>query len=256
MNLNNLYNLENAERLARQYPFLTAEEERELVIRYQKNGDEEALERLVLSNLRFVLKAALTYRDSTYYTTTEDLFQEGVFGFIHGIKLFNPNRGVRLLTYAGYWVYHAIQRAVERDTLISVPIEKMRLYRKSKSARYSDKMTEKERRQIKGIEMPFYLEEMFIRDDKDEGADRFLGYDDANFALTELRHDLERAMDCLDPEEYIAISLRDGLTIHGEMTIRRAAEEMGVSEKTFKSIYKRARQKMRWKLRHYAPARV
>lgn len=84
------------------YPFLTAKEERDLALRYRSHGDLEAAKKLVTSHLRLVLKIAREYR--TAYGNLLDLIQEGTLGLMRAVKKFDPDRNVRLGTYASWWI--------------------------------------------------------------------------------------------------------------------------------------------------------
>lgn len=95
----------------RKYPLLTKEEEGELALRYHKSKDPLAAEKLVTSNLRFVVKIALEY--SKYGAKVMDVIQEGNVGLMHAVKEFNPYKGVRLITYAVWWI-----RGYIRDYLL------------------------------------------------------------------------------------------------------------------------------------------
>ena len=84
------------------YPLLTREEELELAVRYHDEDDAEAFEKLVLSNLRLVVKIAMEYR--RVWTNLADLIQEGNVGLVQGVERFDPGRGVKLSSYAAYWI--------------------------------------------------------------------------------------------------------------------------------------------------------
>jgi len=86
----------------RQYPLLTPEEERALAVRVRDDSDPEAAQRLVLSNLRLVVKIAMEYK--RVWTNLLDLIQEGNVGLLQGVKRFDPGRGVKLSTYSAYWI--------------------------------------------------------------------------------------------------------------------------------------------------------
>ncbi len=86
----------------RKHPLLTPEEERKLAIRYYDEGDADAAQRLVTANLRFVVKIAAEY--SRFGSKMIDLIQEGNVGLMHAVKEFNPYKGVRLITYAVWWI--------------------------------------------------------------------------------------------------------------------------------------------------------
>ena len=84
------------------YDLLTVEEEVDLAERYQQHGDPEAAYKLVTANLRLVAKIAFKYR--RYYKNVLDLIQEGNIGLMKAVQKFDPSRGVRLSTYARYWI--------------------------------------------------------------------------------------------------------------------------------------------------------
>jgi RNA polymerase sigma-32 factor len=93
-------------REAARHPMLDREEERRLLCRADA-GDAEAQRRLVASHLRLVVKIARSYRDSGL--PMSDLVQEGTIGLIRAVRRFNPDKGVRLSTYAMWWVRASIQ---------------------------------------------------------------------------------------------------------------------------------------------------
>ena len=91
-------------------PVLTAEEEFELAMRFRKENSMDAAEKLVTSNLRFVVKIAHEYRN--YGVKLIDLIQEGNIGLMHAVKKFNPYRGYRLISYAVWWIRAYIQNYI------------------------------------------------------------------------------------------------------------------------------------------------
>lgn len=99
----------------RRTPLLSATEERELFRRLRR-GDRRARERLLLSQLRYVIGIARRYRH--HGCPFSDLIQEGVVGLLEAIKRFNPDKGVRLSTFAMWWVRAAIQDYVIRSRSI------------------------------------------------------------------------------------------------------------------------------------------
>ncbi len=94
------------------FPVLTDEEERELGRRAQQ-GDREALQRLVESNLRFVVNYAKKYRGMGI--SLLDLIHEGNLGLIEAAKRYDPNRGVRFISYAVWWIRQAILHALTQN---------------------------------------------------------------------------------------------------------------------------------------------
>jgi RNA polymerase sigma-32 factor len=97
----------------RRYPLLTPEEERRLAIHYKETGDRKAAEALVTANLRFVVKVAAEY--SRFGARMIDLIQEGNVGLMHAVREFNPYKGVRLITYAVWWIRGYIQEYLMKN---------------------------------------------------------------------------------------------------------------------------------------------
>lgn len=96
------------------YPLLSAEEEFEISERYFKHGKIDDAHRLVVSNLRYVVRIALEFRN--YGCRTADLIQEGSIGLMVAVKKFNPYKGFRLITYATWWIKSFIQDFILRTT--------------------------------------------------------------------------------------------------------------------------------------------
>jgi RNA polymerase sigma-32 factor len=96
----------------RKYPLLTREEEHALAVKYRETGDREAAQKLVTSNLRFVVKVAIEY--SKFGARLIDLIQEGNVGLMQAVKDYNPYKGVRLITYAVWWIRGQIQEFLMR----------------------------------------------------------------------------------------------------------------------------------------------
>jgi RNA polymerase sigma-32 factor len=91
----------------RKYPLLSKEKEQELTKKYYDTKDPMIAQILVTSNLRFVVKIAAEY--SKFGARLIDLIQEGNMGLMHGVREFNPYKGVRLITYAVWWIRGYIQ---------------------------------------------------------------------------------------------------------------------------------------------------
>ena len=89
------------------FALLTPEEEFKLAVRLKKYNDMEAAEKLIVSNLRFVVKIAHEYHN--YGFKLADLIQEGNIGLIHAVKKFDPYKGYRLISYAVWWIRAYIQ---------------------------------------------------------------------------------------------------------------------------------------------------
>lgn len=92
------------------YPLLSKEEEHDLAVRYFEEDDVEAAKRLVTSNLRLVVKIAYDYRQA--YKNILDLVQEGNIGLMQAVKKYDPYKGVKLSSYAAWWIRAYILRYI------------------------------------------------------------------------------------------------------------------------------------------------
>ena len=95
------------------FPSLTAEEEYSLAMRLKKENDLDAAKQLILSHLKLVIKIARSY--SGYNLPHADLVQEGNIGLMKAVKRFDPERGVRLVSFAIHWIKAEIQEYVVKN---------------------------------------------------------------------------------------------------------------------------------------------
>jgi RNA polymerase sigma-32 factor len=98
---------------ANSVPMLTAEEEHELAVKFRETNDLDAARRLVLAHLRFVVHVARGY--AGYGLQLGDLIQEGNVGLMKAVKRFDPNVGVRLVSFAVHWIRAEIHEFVLRN---------------------------------------------------------------------------------------------------------------------------------------------
>ncbi len=89
------------------HPVLSAKEERSLAEKWFYEKDRTAAEKLVLSNLRFVVK--LAHKFKSYKMKLEDLIQEGNIGLMRGVQTYDPNQNIRLIHYASWWIKSRMQ---------------------------------------------------------------------------------------------------------------------------------------------------
>jgi RNA polymerase sigma-32 factor len=99
--------------LVRQMPRLTSEQERDLTLRFRDDGDLEAARELVMTNLRFVVHVARGY--SGYGLSMPDIIQEGNIGLMKAVKRFDPDMGVRLVSFAVHWIKAEIHEYVIKN---------------------------------------------------------------------------------------------------------------------------------------------
>lgn len=124
------------------HPLLTKEEEKELAVKYYETKDRESLQRLVTSNLRFVVKIAYEYIN--YRMKLLDLIQEGNMGLLKAVQDFNPYKEVRLTTYAVWWIRSYIQDAILKNYSLvkmgTTQAQKRLFYRLRKEQKKLDQM--------------------------------------------------------------------------------------------------------------------
>ena len=96
-----------------QLPILSAEEEHELAVRLRDHQDLEAARSLVMAHLRFVVRIARGY--SGYGLPQHDLIQEGSVGLMKAVRRFNPDMGVRLVSFAVHWIKAEIHEYILRN---------------------------------------------------------------------------------------------------------------------------------------------
>lgn len=97
----------------RDYPVLSREEEYELAVRHRETGDLEAARKLIVSNLKFVVRIANEYKN--YNVNTLDLIQEGNIGLMKAVRGFDPTKGYRLISYAVWWIRAYIQNHIMKS---------------------------------------------------------------------------------------------------------------------------------------------
>ncbi|ABR73825.1 RNA polymerase sigma factor RpoH [Actinobacillus succinogenes] len=106
-------NLEGYIRAANEYPMLTAEQEKDYAERLYYQDDLDAAKALILSHLRFVIHVARGY--AGYGLPQADLIQEGNIGLMKAVRRFNPEMGVRLVSFAVHWIKAEIHEYVLKN---------------------------------------------------------------------------------------------------------------------------------------------
>ncbi len=141
------------------YPMVTADEEVELSARIKK-GDNAALDKLVLANLRFVISVAKQYQNQGL--SLPDLINEGNIGLVKAARLFDASRGFKFISYAVWWIRQSIVQAISDQTrIVRLPLNRIAAINKIRKA------------------VP-HLEQMFEREPTDEEIAEFLDVKDEN----------------------------------------------------------------------------
>jgi RNA polymerase sigma-32 factor len=105
--------LEHYSRAIKAYPILSAEEEYSLALKFRKDNDLEAARQLIVSHLRLVASIARGYNG--YGLPLSDLIQEGNIGLMKAVKRFDPERGVRLVSFAMHWIKAEMHEYIVRN---------------------------------------------------------------------------------------------------------------------------------------------
>jgi RNA polymerase primary sigma factor len=114
-------------------PVLSRTEE-QVLIRKAKDGDDGAAERLILSNLRFVVTIAHEYKDRG--VPMLDLISQGNLGLMKALETFDPSRGLKFITYAVWWIRQAMLQAIaDHARVVRIPQNRLATMRRIETAR-------------------------------------------------------------------------------------------------------------------------
>jgi len=244
---------------------LTQEEEIELAERARKD-DRQARQKLILANLRLVLKFARRYRDRGI--DFEDLVQEGNLGLIRAAQLYDPTKGTRFSTYACIWIIQFISRLVDnRSRSVRLPvrvhkdIRKVgRIIQQVKTARGTEpslsEIVEISKLSESRVQAAFSNMAGALSLDQEVGVgqNREIGdqivYDDGISSESEAENHLSEALvkqliKTLNPEELEIVQLRYGLTGTEEIGFKEMSDRSGLSLSKVKRIHSNALKKMR-----------
>ena len=215
-------------------PRLSVEEERELGRRVRATGDQDALRRLVEGNLRFVVSYAKRYRGLG--VPFLDLIHEGNLGLMEAARRFDPDRNVKFITYAVWWIRQAITHALSLQSRpISMP-QKMPPGMAAGGSRGDVSLNDR----------------LGSGPDEDEGPElgEMLEATDAPADEELMRQGMaERVRSVLgelDPKEREVMALRFGLDRDGEMrTLQEIGQTLDLSRERIRQIEARAKEKLR-----------
>ncbi len=259
--------LQNYLRDISKYKTLSREEEHKLGLR-AREGDSEAINKLVQANLKFVVKIASRYQNRGL--SLSELISEGNIGLIKAIEKFDPDKDIKLISYAIWWIRQRIMLAVsEKSSLIRVPLGKSSTAHRLKAAQdriYSEtgeaasteelgemtNLTERSIEQIQGqlVETTSY-DELLQGSDYQEYSTRDLLRDEEAsdpqqlYYRERLSEKLNQAIDKLDKREAEIIRTYYGLNEEqSTQNFAQIAEKMGLSRERVRQIQKEALKKI------------
>ncbi len=254
------------------YPLLTREEEHALAVRYTETGDVDAAARLVTANLRLVVKIAYDYRRA--YKNLLDLIQEGNIGLMRAVKKYDPYKGVKLSSYAAWWIRAYILRFIlsnhrlvklgttqaQRKLFFNLKKEKAKLAAMgieptadliAKRLDVPKKEVTQMERRLGGGEMSLDAPvaggadgrptaRVELMPSPGERVDDWLANEEVSRMLTEK---IREYGETLDGKE--AIIFRDRLVAEEPRTLQELGDEFGVSRERVRQIEKRLQGKLK-----------
>jgi RNA polymerase primary sigma factor len=247
-------------------PLLTPEEEKE-VSRSAKEGDELALTRMVESNLRFVVSIAKGYRNRGL--SFLDLINEGNLGLMKAARTFDPERGVRFVSYAVWWIRQSILAAIlDKADMVRIPQSQTKKIRKinkkmealqhKKGSPLSDaevmKKADINRQTLNEVQQFAHgymsLDTTHVGD-SEKSIIEFLSDPkdleklDKNLMEKDMTHLLKKAMSQLDRRDEKVLTWRYGLDGDGGKTLDEIGRLLSISKERVRQIEERAMKKIR-----------
>lgn len=248
-------------------PQIDPDKEKELGRRIQEHGDQQAIKELVEANLRFVVSFAKKYQDGPL--KLPDLIEEGNIGLIEAAKRFDPEKGVKFITYAAWWVRQSIIHALgEKGRTIRLPQRQANLlfqlgkhYNELKGVLHRNPTSEELAEEM-DISVERATELLKFRGD-DLSLDATID-DESNIELKDLlsepgddpvdaeliresfKHQMREVIAELNDREQYIIEQRFGFNSDEEpKTLQQIGEELGITRERVRQIEQGALNKMR-----------
>lgn len=249
----------------RKLDVISSDEQTELAIK-AKQGDQRAMNRLVESNLRFVLSIAKDYSWSGI--PLEELSSEGNIGLIKAVGKFDETRGIKFISYAVWWVRQSIMQSVyENGNTVRLPINKINNIGKINKA--SDKLyqsldreptieelvgvtelTEKEVKISVNDIMGYVSIDDKIRQDSDSEVGDFIPGEtmddiDKKINISSLKQEINSVFEDLNEREIRILNMHFGLNGYHEMSLKEIGEELNLTNERVRQIKEFSLKKLR-----------
>ena len=249
----------------RKLDVIPGDEQAELAIK-AKGGDQRAMNKLVESNLRFVLSIAKDYSWSGI--PLEELSSEGNIGLIKAVSKFDETKGVKFISYAVWWIRQSIMQSIyENGNTVRLPINKINNISKINKA--TDKLyhkldreptiqeivgaTELTEKEVK-ISVNDTMSYVSIDDKIKEGSDSEVGdfipgetMDDIDtkINLNSLKEQINSVFEGLSAREIRILNMHFGLNGYYEMSLKEIGEELDLTNERVRQIKEFALKKLR-----------
>jgi RNA polymerase primary sigma factor len=249
----------------RKLDVISSDEQTELAIK-AKQGDQRAMNKLVESNLRFVLSIAKDYSWSGI--PLEELSSEGNIGLIKAVGKFDETRGIKFISYAVWWVRQSIMQSVyENGNTVRLPINKINNIGKINKA--SDKLyqsldreptieelvgvtelTEKEVKISVNDIMGCVSIDDKIRQDSDSEVGDFIPGEtmddiDKKINISSLKQEINSVFEDLNEREIRILNMHFGLNGYHEMSLKEIGEELNLTNERVRQIKEFSLKKLR-----------
>ncbi len=249
-------------------PLLSHEQEYDLAVRAQR-GDERAREKLINSNLRFVVAVAKKYQGQGL--PLEDLIDEGNIGLLIAMDKFEPDKGYHFISYAVWWIRQSIMKAIcEKSRAVRLPLnranELIQIQKAQKSLIHetgSSDVSIEEIAKAAGLDKTLVNELLSISRETvsfdtpvsngNESSTTKLGdfIEDEGYGPEELamqkclKEDINAVLDTLSDKEKEIIILRFGLNNNAPMSLKEIGELYNLTKERIRQIEKRALERLK-----------